>query len=58
MSDDLENKGPQDRSRISLNEQWEINYWTKKLNCTEEELRRAVERVGNSAASVEEEISG
>ncbi len=31
MADDLKQRGPQDASRISLNEEWEVQYWTKAL---------------------------
>lgn len=52
MADDLTNRGPQDRSRISLFEQHEVTYWTKALGVSEEELRRIVGKVGNSADAV------
>jgi hypothetical protein len=41
--DDLQNRGTQDRTRINLHEQWEVQYWTKTLGVSEEELRRAVQ---------------
>jgi len=56
MSDNLDNRGPQDRSRISLTEQHEVAYWTKALGVSEEELRRAVSRAGNSATAVKAEL--
>ena len=31
MSDDLKNRGAQDRSRISMREEHEVRYWTKAL---------------------------
>lgn len=31
MNDDLTNRGPADRKRISLTEAWEVRYWTKAL---------------------------
>jgi len=31
MPDDLTNKGPQDRSRISLLERHEVQYWADKF---------------------------
>jgi hypothetical protein len=52
MSDNLKDKGPRDRSRISLSEEWEMNYWAEALNCSREELKEAVEKVGNSADEV------
>lgn len=52
MSDDLSKKRPQDSSKISLTESWEINYWCKELGISEDELRKAVKTVGHSAAAV------
>lgn len=58
MSDDLENRGPADRSRISLSEDWEVRYWTKEFGVSEDELRRAVQSAGNSASAVREALGG
>jgi hypothetical protein len=58
MSDNLHNRGPQDRSRINLHEKWEVQYWTKELGVTEEELEQAVKTAGSSAAAVREHLSG
>jgi hypothetical protein len=52
MADDLTNRGPQDRSRIALNEEWEVRYWTKTLSASPDELRIAVREVGNSVEAV------
>jgi len=41
-----------DRSLISLQQEHEVRYWTDVLGCTEEELRRAVAHVGDSAQDV------
>jgi hypothetical protein len=56
MSDDLNNRGAQDRNRISLSEEHEVRYWTKALGVTSEELKRLVDKVGNSAEAVRREI--
>jgi len=53
MSDDKSNRGPQDASRINVNEDYEVRYWTKKFGCTAEQLRAAVKAVGVSAKAVE-----
>jgi hypothetical protein len=58
MSDNLNKKRPQDSSRISTSEKWEIQYWTKALGCTEEQLMAAVKKVGNSADAVREFLKG
>jgi hypothetical protein len=56
MSDDLKNRGAQDRARISLTEDHEVAYWTKALGVTETRLREVVGKVGNSAEKVREEL--
>jgi hypothetical protein len=56
MTDDLTNKGPQDRSRISLLEPHEVQYWADKFNVSKERLSEAVKNVGHSAAAVEKEL--
>jgi len=53
MADDLNNRGSADRARISVTEQWELRYWCDKFECTEVELRHAVEEVGTKATDVE-----
>jgi hypothetical protein len=52
MADNLNERGPADRSRINVNEEWERRYWTKELGVTEEELRAAVSTAGTSAEAV------
>ena len=51
----LTNK-PQDRSRISLLEPHEVQYWADKFNVSKERLSEAVKNVGHSAAAVEREL--
>ncbi|KRC70057.1 hypothetical protein ASE30_16215 [Achromobacter sp. Root83] len=58
MSDDLNNRGPQDRSRINVNEPHELRYWTKELGVTEDQLRDAVKAVGVSATAVRAALQG
>ncbi|WP_334165278.1 DUF3606 domain-containing protein [Achromobacter mucicolens] len=55
MSDDLSKRGPQDRSRINVNEAHE-RYWTQALGVTEAQLREAVKAVGPSATAVREHL--
>ncbi|MFX1679920.1 DUF3606 domain-containing protein [Mitsuaria sp. CC2] len=53
MSDDKSKSGGQDRTRINVNEDYELRDWSKKFGVTPEELKRAVNAVGTSAADVE-----
>ncbi len=52
MADNLEDRGPQDRSRINVNEPWELQYWSKHFGVTEDQLRTAVQAAGTSVEAV------
>ena len=52
--DNLIEKGPKDRTRISLSEDWEVKWWTKSLGVSVRQLKQVVEKVGNSAHKVKE----
>lgn len=49
MSDDLTKK-PLDATRIDVNQEWELDEWSKKFGATKEQLKEAIEAVGTSAA--------
>lgn len=51
--DDKTKTRPQDSSRINMNEDYEVAYWTKKFGCTKQQLQSAVDKVGVSAKAVE-----
>jgi hypothetical protein len=56
MSDNLNNRGPQDRNRINVNESWEVSYWTKELGVSKEELEKAVQKAGTSVSAVRQQL--
>jgi hypothetical protein len=56
MADDPNNRGQQDRSRISISQEYEVEYWTQALGVSKEELERAVLVFGNSADKVREHL--
>lgn len=58
MADNKTLRGPQDRSRIALGEDYEVAYWTERFGVSRERLEQAVEAVGNSAEAVEQHFSG
>lgn len=58
MSDNKSNTGNPDRSLISTSEKYEMDYWSKKFNVSHDELKKAVQAVGNSADKVEEYLKG
>lgn len=56
MADDPTKRGPQDRTRINLNEEHEVRYWSETLGLTPERLREVVNEVGNSTEKVRERV--
>ena len=46
-----------DRSKIILDSENQVRHWTRHLGVTEQELARAIERVGNSAATVRKQLT-
>ncbi len=54
MPDDLGKKGAQDRKRINIHESYEMEYWTKALGVSPDQLRDAVSAVGTSVEKVKE----
>jgi hypothetical protein len=57
MSDDLGDRGPQDRKRIDVSQEYEVRYWTAKFAVSPEQLRAAVDKVGVMADDVERELT-
>ena len=56
MADDKNIEGPQDSSRINLSEEYEVQYWTKKLDVTKDELTRLALKHKGSAEAVREAL--
>ncbi|MDO9376895.1 MAG: DUF3606 domain-containing protein [Ferruginibacter sp.] len=52
MPDSKKKSGPPDSKRINVNEEHEVQYWTKTLGITKEELIKTVEEVGTSVEAV------
>lgn len=49
---------PAQRSRIDMANPFEVMYWSKKFGCSEQQLRQAVDQVGDSSAMVEQLLDG
>jgi hypothetical protein len=58
MADDKNIQDGRDRSRVSGSEEYELQYLAEKLNVSTEEVRNAVEKVGNSREKIEEYLRG
>jgi len=52
MADDRSLRGPQDRQRINLSEDYEVAYWSKKWDISREQLAEAVRKAGPMSADV------
>jgi hypothetical protein len=46
MTDDLRKTGREDDTRINVHQDYELQYWNKKLGVTREQLKDAVRIVG------------
>jgi hypothetical protein len=56
MSDDLKNRGAQDRARINVREEHEVRYWTQELGVTREQLEAAVKAAGVMVTDVRKHL--
>jgi hypothetical protein len=56
MADDKTKRAPQDAKLISLEEDYKVEYWTRRFGVTTERLVEAVQEVGNSAERAGEEL--
>lgn len=53
MADNKNLGDGRDRSRVSSEEKYEIQHIAEKLNVSAEEVRRAIEKVGNNREEIE-----
>ena len=58
MPDNLKRRAPEDKTRISLREAWEVTYWTETLGVSAAKLQQAVAAAGNSVTKVKEWLKG
>jgi hypothetical protein len=56
MADDKKRPGRSDRDKINVNEDYELRDWSKKFGVSKEELKKAVQKVGNSAEAVRKQL--
>ena len=56
MADDKAKRGSADRDRINVHEDYELRYWSEKFNCSHDELKAVVKRIGVMTKDVEAEL--
>jgi small-conductance mechanosensitive channel len=52
MTENQPKRNSRDRQRINASDGYELNYWTRQLRCTEQELRAAIAAAGPEIAAV------
>jgi hypothetical protein len=57
MADDKMKKDYRDKTRINMNEKYEVDYWKKKFSVSGQALSGAVRAVGSSVKKVGEYLS-
>jgi hypothetical protein len=56
MADDLKKAGRLDDSRININQEYEVSYWSEKLGVSADQLRSAVAKAGPLVKNVREHL--
>jgi predicted DNA-binding protein YlxM (UPF0122 family) len=56
MADDKNLRDDRDRSRVAGNEDYEIQHIAEKLGVSAEEVRRAIQQVGNNREKIEDHL--
>lgn len=54
MTDNLQSRGGQDRTRINVNQEHEVRDWAQKFGVSTERLKQAVRAVGDRVEKVKE----
>jgi hypothetical protein len=47
---------PEDIAKVELTEEWELAYWIRHFNTSEQDLRAALKEVGNSTDQVKRHL--
>lgn len=55
--DNLTRRDQPDRSKINMHAACEVKHWAHALGVSREQLQKAVDKVGNSAAAVRKELA-
>lgn len=56
MNENPIDRGPINRTHINVNEGYELRYWAKNLNVSQEQVRSAVRRVGTALVDVRRDL--
>jgi hypothetical protein len=56
MADDLKQTGRPDDTRINVDQEHELGYWSEKLGVSREQLRKAVQAAGPMVEDVQRHL--
>ncbi|MDB5205255.1 MAG: hypothetical protein JWR72_330 [Flavisolibacter sp.] len=56
MADNKDLQDGRDRGKVAGDEEYEVSYLAEKLNVSAEEVKKAIEEVGNNREKVEERL--
>ena len=51
-------RGPKDRTRVELDQEWECVWWSKGFGVSVDELKAAVKEVGPLVADLDKYLTG
>ena len=51
-------RGPKDRARVDVDQEWECAWWSKGFGVSVEDLRAAVKKVGPLVADLDRHLTG
>ena len=57
MADHPRKKGRPDRDRINIDEEYELRYWSEKLDISPEQIQSAVAKVGPMVKDVRDHLA-
>jgi hypothetical protein len=57
MADDLKQTGKSDDSRIDVNQDHELKYWSERFGVSRDELRKAVHTAGPMVKDVQRHLN-
>ena len=57
MADDLKQTGKLDDSRINVEQDHEVRYWSAKFGVSRDDLRRAIDEVGPMVKDVQQHLN-
>ena len=58
MADNKDLRDARDRDKVAGQEDYEVSYLAQRLNVSTEEVRKAIEQVGNNREKIEEYLRG